>query len=230
MRGEAVEDYLKSVYRLGESSGRVSTQELAQHMGVSAASASRMLQRLAGMGLVDHELYRGASLTPEGERVAMEVIRHHRLLELYLHRALGYDWDRVHEEAERLEHYISEDLEARIFEVLGRPEVDPHGDVIPTLEGSVPEEQERVLALQRALSEAEESSRVVVQRVPSADAAKLRYLSEIGVVPGAELEVQERYPFGGGLRVRDESGEERVIGDHLAAEIRVSITDPADSR
>ena len=230
MHGEAIENYLKAIYRLSHADGergggqataeRVGTQELAQRLGVTPASASRMLQRLAGLGLVEHEHYHGASLTPEGERVALETIRHHRLLELYLHDVLGYPWDRVHEEAERLEHYISEEFEARIFEALGRPVVDPHGDPIPTLEGAVPSEYAAGAAAQRALAQLAEHDRAIVRQVPSSDPEKLRYLAAIGLVPGAEVEILERYPFGGGLRVRvGPGGPEQVIGQDLAAEI-----------
>ena len=230
MRGEAIENYLKAIYQLsrtgGEAGGgratavRVGTQELAQRLGVTPASASRMLQRLAGLGLVEHEHYHGASLTPEGARVALETIRHHRLLELYLHNVLGYPWDRVHEEAERLEHYISEEFEARIFEALGRPVVDPHGDPIPTLEGTVPPEYAAGAATQQALAQLAERDRAIVRQVPSADPEKLRYLAAIGLVPGAEVELLERYPFGGGVRLRvGPGGPEQVISRDLAAEI-----------
>ena len=239
MRGEAIENYLKSIYQLsrvgGETGGeqataeRVGTLELAQRLGVTPASASRMMQRLASLGLVEHEQYRGASLTPEGERVALEIIRHHRLLELYLHNVLGYPWDRVHEEAERLEHYISEEFEARIFEALGRPVVDPHGDPIPTLEGTVPPEYAAGAATQRALAQLAERERAIVRQVPSSDPEKLRYLAEIGLVPGAEVELLERYPFGGGLRLRvGAAGQERIVGHDLATAIGVACVPPAE--
>ncbi|MBA2362729.1 MAG: metal-dependent transcriptional regulator [Chloroflexia bacterium] len=229
MRGEAVEDYLKGIYDLSArsrddsaaTSGRVATQDLADHVGVSAASTSRMLKHLDKLGYVEHEPYHGATLTEAGKKIALEVIRHHRLIELYLHDALGYSWDQVHEEAERLEHYISEGFEARIFEILGEPAVDPHGDIIPTLEGALPPGQERSLANQLSLSEVPADTWAVVHRVPSADAEKLRYMQEIGLVPGAHVEVLERIPFGGGLRFRAAEGTERVIGLELAAEVRV---------
>ncbi|MDP9353438.1 MAG: metal-dependent transcriptional regulator [Chloroflexota bacterium] len=229
VRGEAVEDYLKAIYELSAAADpgsvgtaqRVGTQDLAQHMRVSPASASRMLKHLDELGYVDHELYRGATLTGAGERAALEVIRHHRLIELYLHDKLGYSWDEVHAEAERLEHYISEEFEARIYDVLGRPEVDPHGDVIPTLEGGLPPERAQSLASQLPLVDAPPESLVVVQRVPSSDPEKLRYLREVGVVPGEQVRVLERLPFGGGVRMRTKTGE-RTLGEVLASEIRVS--------
>lgn len=240
MLGEAGEDYLKSIYRLsrdeaasstdGNTSGRVSTQELANEMGVSAASASRMLKNLASMGLVEHELYHGARLTPQGEKVALEVIRHHRLIELYLHEALGYGWDQVHDEAERLEHYISEEFEARIFEALGRPVVDPHGEVIPTLEGRLPPSHEGYASEQQPLADVATGGRVKVRRVPAADAEKLRYLKEIGLVPGAGLRVIEKFPYGGGLRLQPDCGEgEQIISAELAREISVIVLAPAAS-
>lgn len=229
VRGEAVEDYLKAIYELGKAAEqgpmatlqRVGTQDLAQHMSVAPASASRMLKNLDELGYVRHELYHGATLTEEGEKAALEVIRHHRLLELYLHDKLGYSWDEVHAEAERLEHYISEEFEARIYDVLGRPEVDPHGDVIPTLEGAVPPERAQNLASQLPLAEASAESVVAVERVPSSDPEKLRYLSEVGLVPGAQVRVLEKLPFDGGMRLQTEQGE-RVLGLALAREIRVS--------
>lgn len=234
MRGEAVEDYLKSIYRLSEGGDSaapvsvkldlVSTQELAGDMGVSAASASRMLKHLAKLGLVEHEMYKGARLTPEGEKVALEVIRHHRLLELYLQEKLGYGWDEVHDEAERLEHYISEEFEARIFEALGRPVLDPHGEVIPTAEGELPPKPGAGEAgSQRSLLDAAPGARAVVGRVPSHDPNKLRYLSEIGLVPGAEVEVLEQIPYGGGVRLRVVGTGEQVVGAELARDISVTV-------
>lgn len=232
VRGEAVDDYLKAIHELSSAGlpgrpratlSRVGTQELADHMRVSAASASRMLKQLDKLGYVSHEPYHGATLTESGERAALEVIRHHRLLETYLHDALGYGWDEVHAEADRLEHYISEDLEARIFDRLGRPGVDPHGDVIPTLEGALPPEQAENLAGQLPLADAPTATPLTVRRVPSDDPEKLRYLREIGLVPGACIEIIERQPYGGGLRLTvGDSRSERVLGEELAGEITVS--------
>ena len=230
MQGEAVQDYLKAIYRLSSGAEygdgtrhtlvRVGTQELADHLRISPASVSRMLVRLAGMGLVEHEPYHGATLTREGERAALEVVRHHRLLELYLHEKLGYPPDLVHDEAEKLEHYISEEFEARIYEALGRPVVDPHGDVIPTIEGTLPPGVDRSPGC--SLAEASVASHVVVRRVPSSDLEKLRYLQGLGVAPGAELVVVEQHPFHGGLRLRRlPDGEEFSLGHGLASEIAV---------
>lgn len=233
----AAQDYLKAIYTLSArdaerdaGSVRVGTQQLADHMGLSPASVSRMLQRLAGVGLIEYEAYQGATLTPAGRGVALELVRHHRLLELYLQERLGYRWDEVHAEAELLEHYISEELEARMFESLGRPEVDPHGEPIPTLDGEVPPGQRTGQASELALADAPAGSAFQVRRVPSEDPARLRYLSDQGLVPGAEVQVLEQYPFGGGVRmqVRGRAGDV-VLGRELAGLIRVAhIVERAD--
>ena len=137
MLSGAVQDYLKTIYKLQEQGGAVSTSALAEAMGVAAASATGMVKKLAVLKLARHSPYQGVVLTKAGEKMALEVIRHHRLLELYLAEALGYSWDKVHEEAERLEHVISEEFEEKIFEALGRPTRDPHGDPIPTKDGTL---------------------------------------------------------------------------------------------
>ena len=224
MHGEAVENYLKSIYQLSRAgdgpaapeatAGRVGTLELAQHLSVTPASASRMLQRLASLGLVDHEHYRGASLTPEGERVALEVIRHHRLLELYLAEALGMTWDRVHEEAEVLEHAISPELSELIAKKLGNPTHDPHGDPIPTASGEIEEPQTRSLA------ELGAGERGVFTRISDADPEMLRYLSARGIDRGVTIEVVGREPFGGPLTVRA-GRREHALGGDLARAMRL---------
>lgn len=227
MHSEAVGDYLKGIYKLTsvehEALGsaplpRAGTQQLANLLGVSPASVTRMLQRLAGMGLVDLETYQGARLTREGEREALEVIRHHRLIERYLHEALNYPWDEVHQEADKLEHYISENFEARIAAVLGNPGVDPHGESIPTAEGAMPRSPFP------ALASLDEGVEVTIERVPGSSPDKLRYLKRIGLVPGTRARVVERYPFGGGLRLKMEDGvSDVVIGDELASELEVRV-------
>src|SRR6202521_418809 len=164
---QSQEDYLKALYHPRRDDRSVTRSELAERLSVSAASATEMLGKLAALGLVDHDRYRGASLTAAGEAVALEMIRHHRLLEIFLSRALGYRWDEVHEEAERLEHYIWERLEARIFDSFGRPDVDPHGDPIPTLDGEMPSEQHRTLA------ECRQGERLGVRRGSDRDTGKL---------------------------------------------------------
>ncbi|PNY81308.1 metal-dependent transcriptional regulator [Deinococcus koreensis] len=179
----SAEDYLKHLYVLGQT-GKVNTQALASALEVAPASVTGMLRKLAEQGLVSHAPYQGAQLTAEGERVALEVLRHHRLLELFLHRALGVPLDEVHEEAERLEHALSERLEARIAAWLGDPTHDPHGDPIPTLEGELPARSER------RLSQLAPGDGGVVSRVPDGDAGQLRALVAAGLTPGADVRVQ----------------------------------------
>src|SRR5947209_15574067 len=178
---QAQEDYLKALYYLHGDERTVPTSDLAQRLGISSPSVTEMVGRLAAEGLVEHESYRGQRLTTRGHKVALELVRHHRLLEMFLVRTLGYSWDEVHEEAERLEHVISERLEERIFELLGRPELDPHGHAIPTLTGKV-----RPVS-NRALSECGVGEKVVVQGVSDDDAAKLRELDRRGLLPGTHV-------------------------------------------
>ena len=214
----AVQDYAKAIYSLsmrGGSAEPVSTSALAERLGVSPASASAMVKRLDALGLVRHEPYRGVTLTPAGEKVALEVIRHHRLIELYLAEALGMPWDRVHQEAEVLEHAISSELVELMAEKLGDPTRDPHGDPIPTRDGRISE------AHTRSLAELEPGERGVFARVSDSDPAMLRFLSERGIQPGVELEVRERQPFGGSLTVRH-GGDEHALGGELARAIRVA--------
>src|SRR2546430_1178717 len=155
----AQQDYLKALYLLGGDDRPVPTRELAQRLGISSPSVSEMVTRLSAQGLVEHDRYRGQELTRDGRKVALELVRHHRLLEMFLVRVLGYAWDEVHDEAERLEHVISERMEQRIFELLGRPELDPHGHVIPSLTGKV-----RPVS-HRSLSESKAGERLIVQGV-----------------------------------------------------------------
>jgi DtxR family Mn-dependent transcriptional regulator len=177
------EDYLKALYLLRGDQRPVPTRELAQRLGISSPSVSEMVARLTAQGLVEHDRYRGQQLTKEGRKVALELVRHHRLLEMFLVEVLGYAWDEVHEEAERLEHVISERMEARIFELLGRPQLDPHGQAIPSLTGKV-----RPLS-DRALSDCRAGEKVRVQRVSDEDPALLRELEHRGLVPGTRIEV-----------------------------------------
>ncbi len=211
----AVQDYAKAIYSLhGRSEEPVSTSALAERLGVSPASTSAMVKRLESLGLVKREPYHGVVLTPTGEHVALEVIRHHRLLELYLAEALGMSWDRVHEEAEVLEHAISPELSALIAEKLGHPTHDPHGDPIPTLEGEIEE------GSSQALGDLQPGARGVFVRVSDSDPEMLRYLSERGIAPGDSLEVLERQPFDGPLLVRFSSGD-HALGGELVRMMRV---------
>src|SRR5438094_4022840 len=179
----AQQDYLKALYLLRGDERPVPTRELAQRLGISSPCVSEMVTRLTAQGLVEHDRYRGQQLTREGRRVALELVRHHRLLEMFLVQVLGYSWDEVHDEAERLEHVISETMEARIFELLGRPELDPHGHAIPSLTGKVRPLSERVL------SDCRKGEKVRVQRVSDEDPALLRELERRGLVTGTRIEV-----------------------------------------
>jgi DtxR family Mn-dependent transcriptional regulator len=212
---QAVQDYAKAIYSLGARGAEpVSTSAIAARLDVSPASASAMVKRLAAIGLASRERYRGVKLTPAGERVALEVIRHHRLLELYLAEALGMSWDRVHEEAEVLEHAISPELSELIAEKLGNPTRDPHGDPIPTAEGEIHERDTL------GLVELEPGERGIFARISDSNPEMLRYLAQRGIAPGAELEVRGRDPFGGPLRVRV-GGRDHALGWELARVIRV---------
>ena len=213
----AVQDYAKAIYSLeSRGGGAVSTNALAERLGVTPASASGMVRRLDELGLVTHVPYRGVRLTPEGEALALEVLRHHRLLELYLSESLGVPWDRVHEEAEVLEHVLSEDLEELIAAKLGDPTHDPHGDPIPTRDGRIDEQATQ------ALDSLESGQHGTFVRISDSDPEMLRYLAERGVSPGDRLEVVERQPFGGPVFARF-GGDLHVLGGGLAGAMRVEV-------
>ena len=212
----AVEDYAKAIFALQRrTGGPVGTSALAERLGVSPASVTAMLKRMDEMNLVSHEPYHGVTLTAAGEKVALEVMRHHRLLESYLADALGMPWDRVHDEAEVLEHYISEELEERIASALGDPSRDPHGDPIP--------DRELGLATEHGvpLVELEPGDSGTFSRVSDSDPAMLRYLAERGIRPGAVITVTERQPFGGPVFVEVES-DTHAIGGELAERILIA--------
>ena len=214
---EAIEDYAKAIYALAQQGdGTVATNALAERLGVTPASVSAMVKKLDERGLVRHVRYKGVALTPDGERVALEVMRHHRLLETYLAEHLGVPWDRVHEEAEALEHVISEDLEARIAAKLGEPTHDPHGDPIPSVDLKIDEGHAHSLETLQAGA----TGRFV--RVSDSDPAMLRYLDERGVCLGDDLEVLERQPFEGPVTVRFGTRDE-VLGGALARSMRVEL-------
>jgi DtxR family transcriptional regulator, Mn-dependent transcriptional regulator len=215
LRSSAVEDYAKAIYALEARDNQpVSTTALAERLGVTAASASGMVKRLGELGLVTHRRYHGVLLTDAGRRVALEVIRHHRLLELYLVESLGVPWDRVHQEAEVLEHVLSEELEELIAVKLGDPTHDPHGDPIPSRELTI---QEAVTA---SLESLEPGDRGTFARISDSDPDMLRYLAERGIAPGDDLEVVERQPFGGPLFVRF-GDQVHPLGGDLARAMRV---------
>ena len=212
--GEAAEDCLKAIYKLGAPHKPVSTSALASALGVTEPTATAMIKRLARLGLLHHAPYRGVDLTPAGEAAALEIVRHHRLLEAYLVRSLGLSWESVHAEADRLEHVISEEMEDRMDAVLGHPAEDPHGDPIPTREGRVGTLPDTTLA------DLEPGQRAAVRSVPDGDPDLLRYLAEQGLVPGAAVEMLEKAPFRGPI-VLAVGGARRAVGSELAGSIRV---------
>lgn len=213
---ESAENYAKVIYQLQEQGeGPVGTGAVAERLGVTPASASAMLKRMADDDLVEHAPYRGVRLTARGEQVALEVIRHHRLLELFLAEVLGMPWDRVHEEAEVLEHHISEELEELIAAKLGQPARDPHGDPIPTRELSLADDDSVPLA------ELEPGQSGRFERVSDSDGAMLRYLGERGIQPGIQIGVRAREPFGGPITV-EVGGATHSLGGELIERMRVS--------
>ncbi len=190
-----ISDCLKVIYAMQERGQKVSTSAVSERLGVSDATVTMLFKDFAVVGWVEHVPYRGVRLTELGERKAMEVIRHHRLLELYLARQLGYSWDKVHEEADKLEHVISEEFEDKIDSLLGYPTVDPHGDPIPSKDGIISSRSGR------SLLELENGQHARVLRVNDQDAEKLRYLGQLGLYPEVNVQVIERAPFGGPLRI-----------------------------
>ena len=213
-----VEDYLKAIYELERSAEKAETNAIARLLGIAPASVSGMVRRLVEQGLITHERYHGVKLTSLGRRAALKTLRRHRVIEAYLTSALGYSWDRVHDEAERLEHAASDELIDRMAAAIGEPETDPHGAPIPTREGTL---RERSLV---SLASLHPGATVRVERVSDRNAERLRYLAELGIVPGAAVQIIAREPFGGpiALRVDDMS---RTVGQELAAQILVSPMD-----
>jgi DtxR family transcriptional regulator, Mn-dependent transcriptional regulator len=213
----AIEDYAKAIYALELRAGEaVTTNALAERLGVTPGSASGMVKRLAELGLVEHEPYRGVQLTEDGRRVALEVIRHHRLLELYLVQSLGVPWDRVHEEAEVLEHVLSEELEELIAAKLGNPTRDPHGDPIPTRELTIEEKPTE------SLQSLDAGACGRFTRVSDSDPEMLRFLADRGISPGDSFEVIDKQPFGGPLFIRF-GDNVHVLGGDLAKAMRVEV-------
>ena len=212
----AMEDYLKAAYHLEQAGGAVTTQRLAEELNLSQPSVTNMMKRLDELKLVVHNRYHGMSLTPSGRSVALEVIRHHRLLELYLSEALGYKLDEVHAEAERLEHHVSDELESRMELALGFPSFDPHGDPIPARDGQVP----TVDDVELEQMSAGQAGRV--SRVSDRDPDRLTYLFGLGVCPGATIRVLEVLPFDGPVRVQIE-GEEQLLPFSVAQLVRVAV-------
>jgi DtxR family transcriptional regulator, Mn-dependent transcriptional regulator len=213
---EAIQDYVKEIYKLQASGERATTSAIARSMHVAQSSATSMVKKLAALGLVEHAPYRGASLTHSGKQIALEVIRHHRLLEQYLAETLGLGIDAVHAEADRLEHVLSEELEQRIDAALGFPTHDPHGDPIPDASLKV-----AAATKLRPLDTLDPGEEATVRRVPDGDAALLRYLSTLALVPGRRVRMGRLEPFGGPVRVTVED-EEHAISRELAGLIGVA--------
>ena len=215
----SMEDYLKAAYRLEQDGGAVTTLRMAEELGLSGPSVTNMVKRLDELKLVVHNRYHGIALTPSGRSVALEVIRHHRLLELYLSEALGFTLDEVHAEAERLEHHVSEELESRIEQVLGFPQFDPHGDPIPGRDGNLP------LIADSALETMVPGDEGRVSRVSDRDPERLRYLFGLGIKPGSHIRVVECLPFEGPVRVEVDDAEQ-LLPHSVAQLIRIE-TNPA---
>ena len=214
-----MEDYLKAIYVLQREDGApVSTSAVAEYLDKTPPTVTSMMEKLADRGLIEREKYRGVELTEEGATVALEVVRHHRLLEAYLAEHLDFDWSEVHDEADALEHHISEDLERRMAEALDDPAVDPHGDPIPA-ESLDPVDEDAG----NRLSSFTVGDRVVVSRVPHADQAELDYLADAGITPGVALEVVDVAPFGM-MTVRLDDGHEQSLPEHVADSIRVDTS------
>jgi DtxR family Mn-dependent transcriptional regulator len=211
----AVQDYVREIYKLQTESGHVKTSTLARRMGVAPPSATAMMKRLAALGLVDHQPYQGVRLTRTGERIALELLRHHRLLELYLARTLDLGIDAVHAEADRLEHALSERLEDRIDKALGSPTQDPHGDPIPDSKLRI------VHSKSKRLTELEPGEEATVLRVPDGDVELLRYLVTLALTPGERLHLMQVEPFGGPLTLHTSKGN-TVISRQLGEQIHVS--------
>jgi DtxR family Mn-dependent transcriptional regulator len=210
-----VEDYLKAIYAIGKGTGAAATNEIAQRLAIAPASVSGMVRRLADQGLLAYERYHGVKLTESGRRAALRTLRRHRVIEAYLAKALGYPWDRVHEEAERLEHAASDELVDRMAATIGEPEVDPHGAPIPTRDGAVDETE------YTSLAELAVGASGVVVRVSDEDPGMLRYLGELSIFPGKRISVKSRAPYDGPITL-GVGRDEMSIGPALAAHVLVS--------
>jgi DtxR family transcriptional regulator, Mn-dependent transcriptional regulator len=214
----SIQDYLKNIYELTESGESASTNALAAKLNIKPASVTGMMQKLASAkpALVEYQKHQGVTLTREGRKAALEVIRHHRLLEAWLVQTLGYSWDEVHEEAERLEHVISEDFERRIAAAMGHPLRDPHGELIPTADLKMPLDDSTPLSALRP------NQTGTVQSVKAADTHLLRHLESLGIVPGAEIEVKKYSPFDHNLTVRV-GRRTTVVGLNITSKIFIEV-------
>lgn len=221
---QAVEDYIKSIYILETEDGSgtgVSTTRIADALQISSASVTNMVKKLDGLGLLQYESYRGVQLTDTGRKIALEIVRHHRLLELYLTEVMGYSWDEVHAEAEKLEHHISEQFEERIAELLDHPTHDPHGDPIPSKDGVMPE------MARRSLADVPPREEVILGRVTDQEPELLRYLETIGLLPGVGLEVLKKEPLDGPITLR--IGEQQQVIAHRIAQSLYVLASPTES-
>lgn len=214
MKNQTIEDYLKTIYDLESDSGKVTTNALAEKLNLTPASVTGMIKKLSEKKLVTHKRYQGVSLTNAGRKIALEVIRHHRLIELYLKEALGMSWDKVHEEAEKLEHVISEDIEDRIDEFLGYPKSDPHGSPIPTREGKIDKK------VTTSLADLEGGHSAEIYEVSDHDPEFLRYLGDLGFYPRTRIKVLSVEPFGGPMNI-SVGHETHPIGREAARYISV---------
>ena len=215
MDRQTKQDYIKTIYVLAETESPVSTSRLAEARQVTPASASNMMRRLAALGLVHYKRNRGVTLTPDGEKIALQTLRHHRLIELFLTQKLGFGWEEVHEQAELLEHTISEQLEERIADVLGHPNFDPHGDPIPSKEGDIVVRKTKPL-----FALAKGRTAVVLRVTESTNSDLLCYLAELGIVPGAKVSVIDVAPFDGPMTLQIDE-EHQIISHHIAGIIQV---------
>jgi DtxR family Mn-dependent transcriptional regulator len=211
---QSIEDYLKAIYKLYEEGKPVSKSEVASALNVSAASVTNMVKKLSDLGLAEHKSYKGVRLTDQGEQAALEIVRHHRLLETYLREVMGYSWHEMHEEAERLEHHISEEFESKIDEMLGYPTHDPHGHPIPSPDGNID------FPSTKKLADAGLGQTVTVHHVDDGDPDMLDYIERIGLMPKVSLEVVEKAPFDGPLTVQID-GRKEVVGNRVANDIYV---------
>jgi DtxR family Mn-dependent transcriptional regulator len=221
MSSAKAEDYIKAVYQLGDGDEPVAPSTIAEALGVTTPTVTATMKRLADQGLVEREEYKGSHLTEEGELLAIETIRHHRLLELFLTEQLNYDWTEVHDEADRLEHHISERLETELAAALDEPTADPHGSPIPTADLATPEDDHA------PLHEYDEGDAVIVAEVADRDAAVLEYLADAGITPGTRIEIIEIAPFGMVTVTIGENGDEAIsLPEDTAATVRVQEASP----
>ncbi|MFP4370189.1 MAG: metal-dependent transcriptional regulator [Candidatus Kapaibacterium sp.] len=213
MLSQAVQDYLKTIYKL-EENGPVSTTKIAKELNISGASVTGMLKRLSTMGMVDYNSYKGVRLTGEGKKIALEIIRHHRLLELYLKEMLGFSLEKVHDEACRLEHAISDEFVDKIDKLLGKPQYDPHGHPIPNKEGRLPEHNEKKLL------DIDPGKEVIIKRLSDEDPEMLAYFEKMGLIPNVNVIVIDKAPFNGPITI-NYNKQNKIIGHEIAGNIYV---------